>query len=52
MTKIAISQRLEPLDLRLLKLSWPGVSMIRRPGTSTGVGKNYLHLFTSSASFS
>jgi hypothetical protein len=35
MTKMAISQRLEPLERRLLKLSWPGVSIINKPGTFT-----------------
>jgi len=34
MTKIAISQRDEPLDLRLLKDSWPGVSITKKPGIS------------------
>jgi hypothetical protein len=44
MTKIAMSHRLEPLDLKLLKLSWPGVSIIKRPGTLTSTFKNEEHL--------
>ena len=32
-TRMAISQRLEPRALRFVKDSWPGVSMTRRPGT-------------------
>jgi hypothetical protein len=46
MTKIAMSHRLEPLDLKLLKLSWPGVSIIKRPGTFTSTFKNEEHLET------
>ena len=46
MTRMAISQRLDPLDLRLLKLSWPGVSIIRSPGTLTSTGKKDLHFYT------
>jgi hypothetical protein len=38
MTKIAISHKLLPLLLKLLKLSWPGVSMTNSPGTSTSTG--------------
>lgn len=41
---MAISQRLEPLDLKLLKLSWPGVSIINNPGTSTSTSRILLHL--------
>lgn len=46
MTKMAISQRLEPLDLRLLKLSWPGVSIINKPGTLTYIFMKSEHLAT------
>mmetsp|Transcript_80089 Transcript_80089/g.244863 ORF Transcript_80089/g.244863 Transcript_80089/m.244863 type:complete len:207 (+) Transcript_80089:1309-1929(+) len=34
MTKIAMSHKDEPRTRRLLKASWPGVSMIMTPGTS------------------
>ena len=47
MTKMAISHKLDPLDLRLLKLSWPGVSMIKSPGTFTSTFRIFWHLFTS-----
>lgn len=50
MTKMAMSQRLEPLDLKLLKLSWPGVSIINKPGTSTSTSKIDLHFETYSIS--
>jgi len=43
MTKIAISHKLEPRDLRLLKLSCPGVSIINKPGTITSTGRIFLH---------
>jgi len=48
---MAISQRLEPLDLKLLKLSWPGVSIINNPGTSTSTSKMFLHLTIYSTNF-
>ena len=32
-TKIARSHKLEPLDRRFVKDSWPGVSITNRPGT-------------------
>lgn len=51
MTKIAISQRLDPRDLKLLKLSWPGVSIINKPGTLTSISRIPLHFETSSISF-
>ena len=44
MTKMAISHKLDPLDLKLLKLSWPGVSIIIRPGTAALTSLNDLHL--------
>ena len=34
-TRMAMSHRLEPRDRRLVNDSWPGVSMMRRPGTLT-----------------
>jgi len=42
-TNIAISQSPLPLDLKLLKLSCPGVSIINNPGTSTSVLKKSSH---------
>lgn len=32
-TRIAMSQREEPLDLKLVNDSWPGVSIIKNPGS-------------------
>lgn len=46
-----MSHRLDPLDRRLLKLSCPGVSMIKSPGKFTSVGKKSLHLATYYFSF-
>lgn len=48
---MAISHKLEPLDLKLLKLSWPGVSIMSKPGTFTSTFKNSPHLETSSTNF-
>lgn len=44
-----MSHRLLPLDLRLAKLSWPGVSIISRPGTLTSTFRKSLHLSTYSS---
>lgn len=49
---MAMSQRLDPLERKLLKLSWPGVSMIRSPGTFTSTGLKDLHLLTYKISLS
>ena len=40
MTSTAISQTEEPRFLRLLKDSWPGVSMINRPGIFSSLSAN------------
>lgn len=37
-TKTAISHRLDPLERRLVKDSWPGVSITRKPGISKSMG--------------
>lgn len=50
MTRMAKSQRDEPLDLRLEKDSWPGVSMIKSPGMLVWTGKNFSHFLVSSLS--
>lgn len=48
---MAISHKLEPLDLKLLKLSCPGVSIMRSPGTYTLTSKISLHFETYYISF-
>ena len=39
-TRMAMSHNEDPLDLKLLKDSWPGVSMISRPGNFNSVLAN------------
>mmetsp|Transcript_10640 Transcript_10640/g.26858 ORF Transcript_10640/g.26858 Transcript_10640/m.26858 type:complete len:207 (-) Transcript_10640:124-744(-) len=51
-TKIAISQSEDPLERRFEKDSWPGVSMMRRPGTFTSTGETLQRSFVTSRSFS
>lgn len=51
-TKMAKSQRLEPLDLKLAKDSCPGVSITKRPGAFNSVGKNSCNFTVCSKTFS
>jgi len=51
-TRTAISQRLEPRDLRFVNDSWPGVSITKNPGISKSIGSRSWMLFKCFCKFS
>jgi hypothetical protein len=45
-TRIAMSHKEEPRDLRLLKDACPGVSMISKPGSFSSTSANWMYKLT------